>query len=84
GGRAVREKDLKSNVLIDVIKKYQLNSFLPTKTVIYNNNNIQTYINLYYGIQDLVDKVVKCEVNYEMDYNSNYFVITTILDLRVL
>lgn len=84
GGPTVQERDPKSDNLIDIIKKYQLGSFLPAVTVTYNNNNIQTYIDLYYGIQNLIDRVVKYKTDYKMDHNLDHLSITTILNFQII
>ena len=64
------------------MEEYQLGSLLPADTITYNDNNTQSCIDLCYGTQDLVDRVVKCGVDNEMDHNSDHLPIITILDLR--
>jgi exonuclease III len=84
GGRTVRERDPESDDLINIIEEYQLGSLLPADTVTYDDQNAQSCIDLCYGTQDLVDRVVKCGVDQGMDHNSDHLPITTILDLRTI
>jgi hypothetical protein len=84
GGLTVRERDPESDDLIDIMEEYQLGSLLPADTVTYDDKNGQSCIDLCYGTQDLVDRVVKCGVDYEMDHNSDHLPIITILDLRTI
>ncbi len=60
GGSTVRESDPESDDLIDIIEEYTLSSLLPTDTVTYDDKDAQSCIDLCYGTQDLVDRVVKC------------------------
>jgi YD repeat-containing protein len=82
GGPTVREKDPEADVLIDIMEEYQLSSLLPANTVTYDDKNTQSCIDLCYGTQDLVDRMIKCGVDYEIDHNSDHLPITTILDLQ--
>jgi ribonuclease HI/exonuclease III len=84
GGLTVRERDPESDDLIDIMEEYQLSSLLPADTVTYDDKNAQTCIDLCYGTQDLIDRVIKCGVDHEMDHNSDHLPITTILDLRMI
>ncbi|XMA13648.1 hypothetical protein WAI453_006439 [Rhynchosporium graminicola] len=84
GGLTVRERDPESDDLIDIMEEYQLGSLLPADTVTYDDKNAQSCIDLCYGTQDLVGRVVKCGVDHEMDHNSDHLPITTILDLRTV
>jgi YD repeat-containing protein len=84
GGLTVRERDPESDDLINIMEEYQLGSLLPADTVTYDDKNAQSCIDLCYGTQDLVGRVVKCGVDHEMDHNSDHLPITTILDLRTM
>jgi ribonuclease HI len=84
GGLTVRERDRESDDLIDIIEEYQLGNLLPADTVTYDDKNTQSCIDLCYGTQDLVERVIKYGVDNEMDHNSDHLPITTILDLRII
>ena len=84
GGLTVRERDPESDDLIDLVEDFQLSSLLPTGTIIYDDKNAQSCIDLCYGTQDLVNRVITYSVDPSMDHNSDYLPITTRLDLRIV
>jgi hypothetical protein len=65
------------------MEEYQLGSLLPPETVTYDDKNTQSCIDLCYGTQELVDRVVKCGVDYEMDHNSDHLPITYTFIIRM-
>ena len=84
GGLTVRERDPESDDLIDLVEDFQLGSLLPTGTITYDDKNAQSCIDLCYGTQDLVNRVITCSVDPSMDHNSDHLPITTRLDLRIV
>jgi len=84
GGPTVRASDPESNDLIGIIEDFQLNSLLPAGTVTYDDKNAQTCIDLCYGTQGLVDRIITCNTDPNMDHNSDHLPITTALDLRII
>jgi hypothetical protein len=57
---------------------------LPAGTITYDDKNAQSCIDLCYGTQDLVDRVITCSADPSMDHNSDRLPITTRLDLRIM
>ncbi|PQE08856.1 reverse transcriptase protein [Rutstroemia sp. NJR-2017a BBW] len=51
-------------------------------SITYDDKNAQSCIDLCYGTQDLVDRVIVCKIDPSMDHNSDHLPITTTLDLR--
>jgi hypothetical protein len=84
GGITVRERDPESDDLIDIIGEFQLSSLLPADTITYDDKNAQSCIDLCYGTQDVVDRVIRCGVDLRMDHNSDHLPITTLLDFRTI
>jgi exonuclease III len=82
GGLTVRASDPESDDLINLVEEFQLSSLLPAGTVTYDDKNAQSCIDLCYGTQDLVDRVITCSTDPNIDHNSDHLPITTILDLR--
>ena len=76
GGLTVRERDPESDDLIGLVEDFQLGSLLPTGTITYDDKNAQSCIDLCYGTQDLVDRVITCNVDPSMDHNSDHLPIT--------
>lgn len=74
--------DPESDELIEIIEEFQLGSLLPAGTVTYDDKNAQSCIDLCYGSQDLVDRVIMCNTDPSMDHNSDHLPITITLDLR--
>jgi YD repeat-containing protein len=83
GGPTVRP-DPESDDLIDLVEEFQLSSLLPTGTVTFDDRNAQSCIDLCYGSQDLVARVITCSIDPSIDHNSDHLPITTMLDLRTM
>jgi hypothetical protein len=81
GGEATASMDPESNDLIDIIQEFQLESMLPTGTVTYDENNYQSCIDLCYATINMVDRIITCGVDKEMDHNSDHLPITIRLDM---
>src|SRR5690242_9529663 len=84
GGLTVRASDPESDDLIDLVEEFQLGSLLPAGTITYDDKNAVSCIDLCYGTQDLVDRVITCNTDASMDHNSDHLPITTTLDLRTM
>jgi hypothetical protein len=82
GGPTVQHGDAESQELLEIFGDYQLDSLLPASTVTFDDRNAQTCIDLCYGTQEIVDRVIRCGVDHEMDHNSDHLLITIHLDLR--
>jgi exonuclease III len=83
-GSSTTRTDPESDELIDIIEEFQLGSLFPAGTVIYDDKNTQSCIDLCYSTQDLVDRVITCNTDPSMDHNSDHLPITTMLDLRII
>jgi hypothetical protein len=83
GGEATASVDPESDNLIDIIQEFQLESMLPAGTVTYDENNCQSCIDLYYATTNMVDRIITCGVDKEMDHNSDHLPITIRLDMII-
>lgn len=82
GGQKARPRDTKSNNPIQIIGDFQLVTFLPKGTITYNDKNTQSCIDLCYSIESIIERIIKCWVDIDVDHNSDHLPINTILDLR--
>jgi hypothetical protein len=78
----VQRSDAESQELLDIFGDFQLDGLLPASTVTFDDRTAQTCIDLCYGTQEIVDRVMRCGVDHKMDHNSDHFPITIDLDLR--
>ncbi|PQE23329.1 reverse transcriptase protein [Rutstroemia sp. NJR-2017a BBW] len=84
GGRTIQTRDPESDNLIDLVEEFQLGTLLPAGTITYDDKNAQSCIDLCYGTQDIVDRIIICNTDPSIDHNSDHLPITTILDLRTI
>jgi len=84
GGATVRARDPESDDLINLIEEFELDNMLPTGTITYDDKNAQSCIDLCYGTESVVSRVVRCGVDMYMDHNSDHLPITTTLDYRTI
>ena len=57
-------------------------STLPPGTIIFDDRNCTSSIDLCYATEDLGDQIIRSGVDPEMHHNSDHLPITTILDIR--
>lgn len=75
--------DSESEDLINIIGDFALHSTLLPGTVTYEEGCSQSTIYMCLTTMDLVDRVIKSEVDRSLDHDSDHLPISTVLDLTV-
>ncbi|KAH7563672.1 hypothetical protein BM1_00719 [Bipolaris maydis] len=83
GGLNREVADLESEDLIDIIGECALHNTLPPGTTTYEEGHSQSTIDLCLVTTGLIDKVIKSEVDRNLDHDSDHLPISTTLDLTV-
>ena len=83
GGLNRETTDPESEDLIDIIGDFALYNTLPPGTITYEEGQSQTTIDLCLVTTGLIDKVIKSEVDRNLDHDSDHLPICTTLDLSV-
>lgn len=83
GGSAVRRTHRESEDLIAVIEDFGLNSTLPPGIITFQEGAWQSTIDLCMVTTGLVDRVIRSEIDQELDHDSDHLPISTVLDLTV-
>ena len=83
GGPNREATDPESEDLIDIIGDFALHNTLPPGTVTYEEGRAQSTIDLCLVTTGLINRVIKSEVDRDIDHNSDHLLISTILDFAV-
>ena len=83
GGLNRETTDPESEDLIDIIGDFALHNTLPPGTITYEEGQSQTTIDLCLVTTGLIDKVIKSEVDRNLDHDLDHLLICTTLDLSV-
>jgi exonuclease III len=83
GGQAVRYADPQAEDLIAIIEDFDLSSTLAPGTITYEEAARQTTIDLCLVTVGLVDRVIRSQVDRELDHDSDHLPISTVLDMTV-
>jgi ribonuclease HI/exonuclease III len=83
GGLGRRETDPEAEDLIDIIGDFALHNTLPPGTITFEEGRVQSAIDLCYVTTGLIDRIIKSEVNRNLDHDSDHLPISTALDLTV-
>lgn len=83
GGQDVMVTDPEPEDLIDIMEEFALHSTLLPGTVAYEEGRSQSTSDLCLMTIDLVDNVVRSEVNRDLDHDSDHLPISIELDLTV-
>ncbi|KAJ0142747.1 hypothetical protein HZ326_14427 [Fusarium oxysporum f. sp. albedinis] len=84
GGDRVQQADPNAIKLITIIEDYCLTSNLASGTIIYEEGDGRITIDLCLITTGLVDRLIRCKIKTEIDYDSNYLPIVTLLDLNII
>jgi exonuclease III len=83
GGERVVREDQEAEELRIIMDRFSLTSTLHEGAVTYEERSAQSTIDLCWITLGLLDRLVKCTVDRELDHDSDHFPITTVLDLSV-
>lgn len=83
GGPNREATDPESEDLIDIIGDFALHNTLTPGTVTYEEGQAQSTIDLCLVTTGLIDRVIKSEVDRNLDHDSDHLPISTTLDLAV-
>jgi hypothetical protein len=83
GGLNRGETDPEAEDLIDIIGDFALHSTLPPGTATFEESRTKSAIDLCYVTTGLIDRVIKSEVDRNLDHDSDHLPISTALDLTV-
>lgn len=70
--------------MIKIMEDYGLINILLPGTVIYKKAGAHITINLYLVIIGLTNRTVQSKVDQNLDHDSDYFPIATMLDLKII
>jgi hypothetical protein len=65
------------------MEDFNLDSTLPPGTIIYEERTSRTTIDLCLVTVGLVDWVIRSQVDWNLDHDSNHLPISTVIDMRV-
>jgi hypothetical protein len=74
---------MQANELIKLIDDFDLTSQLPTGIITYEEGDHHTTINLCLTTIGLVDRLIKCEIDDEVNHDSDHLPIMTSLNLAM-
>jgi hypothetical protein len=83
GGTDVRHINAKSADLLAIIEDFNLGSTLPPRAITYEERTSRTTIDLCLVTVGLVDRVVRSQVDRDLDHDSNRLPISTVIDMRI-
>ena len=83
GGLNREATDPESEDLIDIIGDFALHNTLPPGTTTYEEGGAHSTIDLCLVTMGLIDRVIKSEVDRDMDHDSDHLPISTMLDFAV-
>ncbi|KAI7698384.1 hypothetical protein KC353_g17003 [Hortaea werneckii] len=81
GGDRVVQEDQEAEELIVIMECFGMTNTLQQGAVTYAERNAQTTIDLCWITPGLLDRLIKSEVDEELDHDSDHFPITTLLNL---
>ena len=83
GGSAVRRTEEEADDLIEIMDEFGLTSNLPTGTITYMEADRQSTIDLSLTTIGLADRLIKCEIDEDVNHDSDHLPIVTSLDLTI-
>jgi hypothetical protein len=83
GGLAVRRTHADSEDLVAIIEDFNLSNTLPPGTITFEEGNGRLTIDLCLITIGLVDRVISSDIAQALDYNSDYLLISTVLDMTI-
>lgn len=79
----MRHTDTESAELLEIMEDFNLDSTLPPGTITYEERTSRTTIDLCLVTVGLVDRVIRSQVDRDLDHDSDYLPISTVIDIRV-
>lgn len=76
-------QDVGANKLIELCDEADLDLWLEPGTITRDQNREQTIIDLFFGIPDLIERLVVCELALDCYTDSDYLPIRVLLDVDV-
>jgi hypothetical protein len=83
GGQNVKHIDPQAEDLIAIIEDFDLSNTLAAGTITYEEAARQTTIDLCLVTVGLVDRVIRSQVDRDLDHDSDHLPISTVLDMTV-
>jgi exonuclease III len=83
GGANVRHTDPESADLLAIMEDFNLDSTLPPGTITYEERTARTTIDLCLVTVGLIDRVIRSQVDRDLDHDSDHLPISTVIDMRV-
>ena len=83
GGPAVRQTDSESEDLITIMEDFDMSNALLPGTITYEEGEKKSTIDLCLLTMGLIDRVIKCQVDRELDHDSDHLPIVTVMDMSV-
>jgi len=81
GGSHIPRTEAEAEDLVEIMEDYNLTNALAPGTITYEENNRRTTIDLCLVTLGLVDRVIRCEVDRDLDHDSDHLPIVTFLDV---
>jgi endonuclease/exonuclease/phosphatase family metal-dependent hydrolase len=82
GGADVRHIDPDSADLLAIMEDFNLTNTLPPGTITYEKRTARTTIDLCLATLGLVDRIIKSQVDRDLDHDSDHLPISTVIDIR--
>jgi exonuclease III len=83
GGANVRHTDPESADLLAIMDDFNLDSTLPPGAITYEERTSRTTTDLCLVTAGLVDRVIRSQVDRDLDHDSDHLPISTVIDMRV-
>jgi ribonuclease HI/exonuclease III len=83
GGARVNTHENEAEELIDIMQSQGMTNMLQQGTITYEEAGAETTIDLCWTSTGLIDRVIRCEVDRDMDHDSDHLPISIVIDLRV-
>ncbi|OHW95426.1 reverse transcriptase [Colletotrichum incanum] len=83
GGSDIRARDREATELLDLMDDINLTSQLQPGTITYEEGDRRTTIDLCLVTMGLVDRIIRCEVDHDINHDSDHLPIVTSLHLAV-
>lgn len=83
GGANVRHTDPESADLLAIMEDFILNNTLPPGTITHEEGTARTTIDLCLATLGLVDRIIRSQVDRDLDHDSDHLPISTVIDIRI-
>jgi endonuclease/exonuclease/phosphatase family metal-dependent hydrolase len=83
GGSYIPRTEAEAEDLVEIMEDYNLINTLALGTITYEENNRRITIDFYLVTLGLVDRVIRYEVDRDLDHDSDHLPVVTFLDVSV-